>query len=119
MDSGASRHFTHELSDFTEYRPIKDGAFLTTAKKGAPLQIKGEGTVILTYEIVDNKGMYHSVTTCFYPVYYVPGMSTRLLSMGDLLVNGYTVHADMYAMNFYKGSSRISASRKCTVMRLG
>ena len=43
----ASWHFTHELSDFAEYTPIKDGAFLTTAKKGAPLQIKGEGTVIL------------------------------------------------------------------------
>ena len=76
MDSGASWHFTHELSNFAEYTPIKDGALLTTAKKGAPLQIKGEGSVILTHEIVDDKGMNRSVTTRFYPVYFVPGMST-------------------------------------------
>ena len=49
MDSGASRHFTHELSDFAEYTLMKNGLYLTTAKKGAPLQIMGEGTVYLTY----------------------------------------------------------------------
>jgi hypothetical protein len=47
MDSGASKHFTYDLSDFAEYHPF-NGPMLNTANKDAPLQVKGDGTVFLT-----------------------------------------------------------------------
>ena len=72
MDSGALWHFTHDLSDFAEYTSLKDGAWLDTAKKGAPLRIMGESAIYLTHDVQDNKEISHSVTTCLYPVYYVP-----------------------------------------------
>ena len=111
MDSGASKHFTAEMSDFTEYTPIKDGPILQTAAKKTPLQIAGEGTIFLSHTVVDSKGRSREQVSRFYPVYYVPGMSGRLLSMGELLVNGYTVHGNADYMDFHKGSSRNPALR--------
>ena len=90
MDSGASKHFTHELSDFAEYRPV-NGPMLTTAAKNAPLQVKGEGTVSLTHTVFTSEGKEIVRTTRLSLVYYVPGMSTRLMSMGEILNQGYLI----------------------------
>ena len=109
MDSGASKHFTNELSDFAEYTPLKNGPRLSTAAKKAPLQVKGEGTVFLTHEITKSNGMKCRVITHFYPVFYVPGMSLRLMSMGELLVNGHTVIGDAISMKFFQKNSCIPA----------
>jgi hypothetical protein len=108
MDSGASKHFTHELSDFAEYT-LFDGPSLTTAAKKAPLQIKGEGTLFLTHDVPGPNGRSRRVITRLYPVYYVPGMSSRLLSVGDMLVNGYTMYADAESMQFYKRNPHVTA----------
>ena len=66
MDSGASKHFTHELSDFAEYK-LFDGPVLTTTVKKAPLQIKGEGTLFLTHEVSRPNRQKHRVITHLYP----------------------------------------------------
>ena len=64
MDSGASKHFTHVLSDFAEFRPY-DGPMLSTANKDAPLQIKGEGIVFLTHIVTSKSGIKKKVITRF------------------------------------------------------
>ena len=108
LDSGASKHFTHELSDLAEYK-LYDGPSLTTAAKKAPLQVKGEGTMFLTHDVPGLNGQSRRVITRLSPVYYVPHMSGRLLSVGDMLVNGYTMYGDAESMQFYKRNSRVTA----------
>ena len=101
MDSGASRHFTPTLSDFADFRPY-DGPILSTAAKSTPLQIKGEVTVFLSHLVKDKNGS----KTCFHPVYHVPGMSIRLMSLGELLLNGCNVWGNEEALYFSKANRR-------------
>src|SRR5258707_9603845 len=105
MDSGASKQFTPVLSDFADFQPY-DGLKLTTAAVKAPLQIKGEGTVFLTHTVMNKSGTKREVITCFSPVYHVPGMSIRLMSLGELLLNGCVVRGDAEALRFYKANLR-------------
>jgi transposase InsO family protein len=105
MDSGASRHFTPMLSDFADFSPY-DGPILSTAAKSTPLQIKGEGTVFLSHLVKNKKGYKKEVITRFHPVYHVPGMSIRLMSLGELLLNGCDVQGNEKALYFLKENRR-------------
>jgi hypothetical protein len=105
MDSGASKHFTPELSDFADFQPYNGPKLTTTAVK-ALLQIKGEGTVFLTHTVTNKSGTKREVITHFSPVYHVPGMSVRLMSLGELLLNGCEVRGDAEALHFYKANLR-------------
>ena len=105
MNSGASKHFTHVLSDFSNIEYF-DGPELTTTAQKASLKVKGVGTVFLTHFIKHKDGSSRRVTTLLHPVYYVPGMSTRLLSMGKLLLNGYSIIGDANIMKFYEKNCR-------------
>jgi hypothetical protein len=39
------------------------------------------------------------------PVYYIPGLSARLLSVGSLLAGGLSLRGDKTKINFYSGCS--------------
>src|ERR1700753_1011293 len=76
LNSGASMHFTNDLNNFIEYEaitPVK----LTTANSSS--MITGKGTILL---ILDSK------IVRIHPVYYVPDLSCRLLSLGQFLKSG-------------------------------
>jgi hypothetical protein len=73
LDSGASRHFTFDINDFVEYEatesiPLRTATSFTT--------IVGKGTVIL---YINEKAVRLS------PLYHVPDISHRLLSLGQFL----------------------------------
>jgi len=58
-----------------------------------------------TGDIVTNKsGITREVVTRFFPVYHVPGMSVRLMSFGELLLNGCEVQGDAEALRFFKAN---------------
>ena len=105
MDSGASKHFTPWLNDFAEFRPY-NGPILSTAAKSTPLQIKGEGTVFLSHTVKDRTGNKKEVITRFYPVYHVPGMSIRLMSLGELLLNSCEVRGNADLLYFLRENRR-------------
>jgi GAG-pre-integrase domain len=85
LDSGASKHFTFALSDFLEYTVLKHPIKVTTAAN--PIFIIGEGTVLLEHYVL-NKGIKQPCITRLYPVYYLPNITSRLLSLGDFLQQG-------------------------------
>ena len=81
LDSGASLHFTSDVDDFIDYEEVKGNTLVRTANSVA--QIIGKGTIILaltTGEVVH-----------IYPVYHIPSLTCRLLSMGTFLRNGLRV----------------------------
>ena len=76
LDSGASRHFTFDINDYVDYETTAE-VLVRTANSFT--KIIGKGTVIIT---VDGK------TVRINPVYHVPDLSCRLLSLGQFLRSG-------------------------------
>ena len=82
LDSGASAHFTFDKSDFVELHditpiPVKTANGMTS--------ITAEGSVLLNYG---------SRVYTIAPVFYVPDLNQRLLSLGQFLNEGLTLHSD-------------------------
>ena len=76
LDSGASMHFTNDINDFVDYQtttPIK----VVTANGST--QVKGKGAVIL---VINQKAVRIE------PVYHIPDLTTKLISLGQLLQSG-------------------------------
>ena len=73
LDSGASRHFTHDINEFVEYEAI-DPVPLRMATNYT--WIKGKGTVIL---LLNQRKVRIS------PVFHVPEISSQLFSLGQFL----------------------------------
>ena len=80
LDSGTSAHFTFDKSNFISYT-------LATPEERAPVKtaahtiyVKGKGAVLIQHNVGDQM-----VTTCLYPVLYIPELTTQLLSMGEFL----------------------------------
>jgi hypothetical protein len=89
LDSGASAHFTSEISDFASYEvlPQDNATIIQTASKSGMISKIRKGAVFIKHA-VEEDGAILEHRTCIYPVYHVPKISTRLLSIGTLLL-GY------------------------------
>ena len=88
-DSSTSSCFTHMKSDLSEFEVLDNKDLVVkTASKTNSLRITGKGAMILMHKVT-HKGKRCSVTTCLYPVYYLPGLLTRLISVGHLLNSGF------------------------------
>jgi len=85
LDSGASVHFTPFESDFVSMTQGNYGR-VETANSKAPLFIVAVGTVLIEHEIIDPKDRTtRTAISKLWPVYCVSGMTTHLLSTGQLL----------------------------------
>ena len=84
LDSGASKHFTPYQDDLDEYVEFGVPEPLGTATKGAQLSIVGKGKILLQQR--GSGDAYHVA-----PVYYVPGMDRRLLSIGQFRKAGLEI----------------------------
>jgi transposase InsO family protein len=87
LDSGASKHFTNNLSDFVDYTAWPESKHRTLSTATSKSKVIGSGTCIL--RTPDLNGDYHSVR--IEGVRYVPDLNTRLLSLGVFLNDGMTV----------------------------
>ena len=90
LDSGASMHFTNDMNDFVEYQPIPPINVKTAIND---VSVKGKGTIILGTE----KGEFVRI----YPVYYLEGLSNRLLSLGTFLQNGLYSRGSNHSISLY------------------
>jgi hypothetical protein len=87
-DSGASNCFTHTQSDLSEFEVLNDDELVVkTASKTHSLKIKEKGAWIITHEVT-HRGKKQTVNSCLYPVYYLPGLTHQLMSVGHLLNDG-------------------------------
>jgi hypothetical protein len=103
IDSGASHHITNSLSDFTEYKPYATPQKIQTANAQDSLKIDGEGTVFFNTETTN--GQIHTVRLG--DVCYIPNGSNRLLSRGQLCLNGLVEKADSKSTTFSLPTGRI------------
>ena len=81
LDSGASFHFSGDVNDFIDYTQMEEEIPLRTANSSAV--IKGKGMIILALSTGEKVQIY--------PVFYIPGLTCKLLSLGMFLQDGFQV----------------------------
>ncbi len=106
LDSGASLHFTHDRNDFVEYHVLKDEDKLTVATANSFTYTEGIGVVQIDYR--DEFG--HKETVRIAPVYHIPDLTARLLSLGQFLRNGLTVTGDTARISLFHDTGEIFMS---------
>ena len=107
MDSGASIHVTNDLNDFADYKPIQNAPTIRTASKGSTLSMKGIGTVFISHWVTGANGRLEEQTTRLFPVFHVPNLDRRLLSMGEFLQRpGNYVRGDAKKLGIYSTAHR-------------
>jgi GAG-pre-integrase domain len=104
-DSGASNCFTHSQSDLTEFEVLNNNDLVVkTASKTVSLKITGKGAWMITHEVTQ-RGKKQSITSCLYPVYYLPGLTHQLMSVGHLLNDGLELRGSSSSLEFSAGTS--------------
>src|SRR6266851_7073807 len=86
LDSDASSHFCFDLNDFIEYRKYKPHERTPVTTATHTIYVEGEGAVLLKHN-VNGK----TVRTRLEHVLHVPQITTRLLSMGQFLLQGMRI----------------------------
>ena len=82
MDSGASLHFTGDRNDFTYFQ---DGDFGESETANGLAKITGKGVIFIKHTVELEDGSEYEKVSHLEPVYYMPKLTIRLLSMGTLL----------------------------------
>jgi hypothetical protein len=103
IDSGASHHITTKLTDYTSYKPYPEPEIIQTANVHDSLKIHGEGTVFFNTETTN--GQIHTVRLD--NVCYIPNGSNRLLSRGQLCLEGLVEKADSKSTTFSLPTGRV------------
>jgi hypothetical protein len=104
-DSSASECFTHTQGNLTEFEVLDDKDLVVkTASKTNSLKIKGKGVWIITHKVT-HRGKKQSIISRLYPVYYLPGLTHRLMSVGHLLNDGLELKCSSSSLEFSAGTS--------------
>ena len=98
-DSSTLLNFTHEQSNLSEFQEVHDEDFdVQTAAKSPPLAVKGVGCMFLMTSATS--GSRSKKLICLYPVFYVPGINHRFLSVGTLLNQGLMLRGSLSRLEF-------------------
>ena len=93
LDSGASCHFTNNINDFVEFEEnVGPERVVRTANSST--SIAGKGMVIFT--VNDER-------VRLYPVFYIPDLNDRLLSLGQFHCSSLSLRGDARAIVLYDG----------------
>jgi hypothetical protein len=104
-DSSASSCFTHSKSDLTEFEVVNNNDLaVKTARKAVSLKITGKGAWMITPKFIQG-GKKRSVTSHLYPVYYLPGLTHWLMSVGHLLSHGLKLEGSSSSLEFSRKTS--------------
>jgi len=90
IDSGTSNHFTFDKNDFVEYETITQP--LQVQATTATTKVIGKGTIIL----ITNRSAYR-----IGPVYHVPELNCRLLSLGQFYRSGLYSRGSAHKISLY------------------
>jgi hypothetical protein len=90
----------HTQSNLTEFEVLDNNDLVVkTASKTNSLKIKEKGAWIITHKVT-HRGKKQSITSCLYPVYYLPRLIHQLMSVGHLLNNGLELKGSSSSLIF-------------------
>jgi hypothetical protein len=91
LDSGTSKHFSGELRDFASYQPLIQDETTVVQAASSAINIQGKGAVFISHH-VKIQGKIQQRIMRLYPVFYIPEIDHRLLSMGEFIQSGKLIH---------------------------
>ena len=94
LDSGASCHFTNDINDFVEFEENVGPEWVVRTANGST-SIAGKGTVIFTV---------NGERVRLYPVFYIPDLNDRLLSLGQFHQSGLSSRGSARSIVLYNGN---------------
>ena len=100
MDSGASKAFTSQISDFSDLIYYAPGNELKVSTANGWATIVAYGTVF-----IETKPLGKSHFLRLHPVYLLPGMTARLMSMGQVLRSKLCIYGDENTLTFMHAES--------------
>ena len=105
FDSGASVHFTGDKSDFSELKLFteKERPLAQTANGAAA--IHGTGTIFIKTYVDNTPDKMTTTISRLSPVFYMPGVGVRLLSMGLLLKGNMQIKGNECTFEFIDAQS--------------
>jgi len=92
LDSGASMHFTGQRSDLVDAFKLAQPLMIQTANNIT--QVEEAGTVFITHTVLPRNSKAYEKTTRLQPIYYLNGLNTHLLSMGEFLNDEQLIKGD-------------------------
>ena len=98
-----SIYFTNDIEGFIEYKPINLVSIATAKKSQGGLQAIEQGAVIMEHYVKAQDGKLTITISCFYPVYYIPGLHRQLLSIGIMIQMGYKCWGIQNSIGLYEG----------------
>jgi len=109
MDSGASLAFTNRISDFSDL-------IFFTANKRPSVSTANGFAIILGFGTVfiETKPEGEAQITRIHPVYYLPTLSDRLLSLGQILHGNLCIYGDENTLTFSDVKSKRVVLKACS-----
>ncbi|KAF9526828.1 hypothetical protein CPB83DRAFT_937198, partial [Crepidotus variabilis] len=103
MDSGASLHFSGKSTDFADLKLFSKDQRPKANTANGVAEIQGLGTVFIKHQVTDitARDKMVEIHTRLFPVYYMEGMSSRLLSMGDIINSGSRLKGTNNVLTFW------------------
>ncbi|RLN23644.1 hypothetical protein C2845_PM07G28310 [Panicum miliaceum] len=108
LDTGATNHMTGRVEVFSDLDRFVVGS--VKFSDGSVVSIQGRGSIILT-----GKRGAHKVLTS---VYYIPRLRNSIVSLGQLDVNGATIHIDDGVLRIWDRQQRLLTKVRCDANRL-
>jgi len=104
VDSGASVHFTDNKADFSDLRFFDEKNRPQAQTANGAAAIHGHGTVFVK-TWVDSTNPQMVTISHLLPVFYMPGIGIRLLSMGLLLKGNMQIKGDECTLEFIQAQT--------------
>jgi len=104
VDSGASVHFTDNKADFSDPRFFDEKNWPKAQTANGAAAIHGHSTVFVK-TWVDNTNSQTATISRLSPVFYMPGIGIRLLSMGLLLKGNMQIKGDECTLEFIQAQT--------------
>jgi len=108
MDSGTSKHFTMNLDEFSSYESISANNKNKVIIANGKTFIEEKGTVFLQHNVERNGQVIKQQTTHLSPIYYIPGLSSQLMSMGEFLHSGIKVWGSAESLELIEKCGKIA-----------
>jgi len=81
-------------------------------------QVKEARTVFITHTVLLRNGKAYEKTTHLQPVYYLNGLNTHLLSMGEFLNDEQLIRGDNRQLMFLRNNIPVLTCQPCYGMAL-
>jgi len=100
LDSGASMHFTGQWSNLVDAFKLAQPLMIQTANNVT--QVEEARTVFITHTVLPRNGKAYEKTIHLQSIFYLNGLNTYLLSMGEFLNDEQLITNDNHQLMFLR-----------------